>query len=133
MLAKYNSLRNLIGLEQPLFYEWSTTSTWTDPEGYEPFDIKTKETDTDHLIRVIVAGFEKDAISVEVIDSTMSIRGDKETDSNGWDSYNTFARTFTLPENILVDKIKAELKDGVLLITIPKEEKVTKKITIEVS
>jgi HSP20 family protein len=138
MLTKYNPLRNLIALDQPLFYDWfwnadKTTSYSNDPREHELFDIKTKETDTEHLIHIVVAGFGKDDISVEVVDSTMSIRGKKETDNNGWDSFNTFSRTFTLPENILVDKIKAALKDGILLITIPKKKRVTKKIAIEVS
>jgi HSP20 family protein len=34
-----------------------------------------------------------------------------------------FARTFTLPENVQTDAIKAQFKDGVLELTIPKSAK----------
>jgi len=42
-----------------------------------------------------------------------------------------FSRSFTIPENITVEKINAEFKDGVLEISIPKpEEKKPKHITV---
>ncbi len=37
--------------------------------------------------------------------------------------YGTFCRSFTLPETINVDKIKADLKDGILKVILPKKKK----------
>jgi HSP20 family protein len=39
-------------------------------------------------------------------------------------SYGSFSRTFTLPSTVNVDAVKAEFKDGVLRVTLPKREEV---------
>jgi HSP20 family protein len=41
--------------------------------------------------------------------------------------YGKFSRTFFLPEQVNSDKIEAKYDDGMLLITIPKTEKVLPK------
>ena len=44
-------------------------------------------------------------------------------------SYGVFERSFTIPKNVDAKKIEAELKDGILVLTIPKvEEAKTKAI-----
>ena len=37
-------------------------------------------------------------------------------------SYNSFSRSFTLPENSLPDKIEAKYENGVLRLELPKKE-----------
>ena len=39
--------------------------------------------------------------------------------------YNSFSRSFRLPKIIVADKIKADYKDGILRIALPKDEKAT--------
>jgi HSP20 family protein len=39
-------------------------------------------------------------------------------------SYGSFARTFTLPSTVNVEEVRAEFKDGVLHVTLPKREEV---------
>jgi HSP20 family protein len=47
-------------------------------------------------------------------------------------SYGSFARAFTLPDGILADKIQAELKGGVLTLSIPRRpETQPKKIEVQ--
>jgi HSP20 family protein len=41
--------------------------------------------------------------------------------------YNSFERSFQLPENVNAEKIKANYNDGILSIEIPKMEKEQKK------
>jgi HSP20 family protein len=49
-------------------------------------------------------------------------------------SYGTFARSFSLPNSISADKAKAEFKDGLLTITMPKrEEAKPKTVKIDVA
>jgi HSP20 family protein len=46
-------------------------------------------------------------------------------------TYGKFQRAFTLPADVDSDKIKAEFKDGVLVVEVPKPEKSKpKRITI---
>ncbi|MBK9707417.1 MAG: Hsp20/alpha crystallin family protein [Acidobacteria bacterium] len=39
-------------------------------------------------------------------------------------SYGTFTRVFALPSTVSVDEVKADLRDGVLKVTLPKREEV---------
>ncbi len=39
-------------------------------------------------------------------------------------NYGSFTRTFTLPSTVKMDEVKAEFKDGVLRVTLPKREEV---------
>jgi HSP20 family protein len=49
-------------------------------------------------------------------------------------AYGTFSRSFTLPNVVDTEKIKAEFKDGVLRVTLPKrEEAKPKQISISVT
>ena len=47
-------------------------------------------------------------------------------------AYHSFSRSFRLPKYILADKIKADYKDGILRISLPKDEKValTRQISV---
>ncbi len=43
-------------------------------------------------------------------------------------SYGTFVRTFTLPEDVSEEQLKAEFKDGMLFVHLPKTEKSKPKV-----
>lgn len=53
---------------------------------------------------------------------------EKETKNDNWHrverSYGTFTRTFALPSTVNVEEVKADFKDGVLRVTLPKREEV---------
>jgi HSP20 family protein len=49
-------------------------------------------------------------------------------------AYGTFSRSFTLPNVVDTEKIKAEFKEGVLRVTLPqKDEAKPKQISISVT
>jgi HSP20 family protein len=79
---------------------------------------------------------------VRVEDSTLYLKGErkfeKETKEENYHrverSYGSFARSFSLPNSINAEKVKAEYKDGLLTLTLPKrEEAKPKTIKIDVS
>jgi HSP20 family protein len=41
--------------------------------------------------------------------------------------YSSFKRTFTLPDSIESDKVKASYEDGILMVTLPKREEAKQK------
>lgn len=105
---------------------------------YPPVDIK--ETKDDFRVTMELPGVNKNDVSLELVDNTLTIRGERkfEKEDKGETyhrierSYGSFVRSFTLPSKVKEDGIEAVYKDGVLTVTIPKvEEAKPKKITIK--
>lgn len=80
---------------------------------------------------VEVPGMEKDQIKVFVSDhNILNIRGERKRESEQKDKnyhriereYGSFARSFTLPENVDPNKVSAEYKNGILKVAVAKKE-----------
>ncbi|EYU35310.1 hypothetical protein MIMGU_mgv1a015592mg [Erythranthe guttata] len=93
--------------------------------------IDWKETPEAHLFKVDVPGLKKDEVKVEVEDgSILQISGErskeKEEKNDKWHrierSSGKFIRRFRLPENAKLEEVKAAMENGVLTVTVPKEE-----------
>ena len=75
-------------------------------------------------------GVDKKDVKVNVVGDVLTISGEKKTEQRDENknyyrierSGGSFSRNFTLPAEIIMDKIGAEFKDGVLTITLPKTE-----------
>ncbi|XP_057969625.1 26.5 kDa heat shock protein, mitochondrial [Malania oleifera] len=105
---------------------------------------RLKEKDECYKLRYEVPGVAKEELKITVEDGVLRIKGEhKETseeegfdDDEGWSSslsYGFYDATLVLPEDAKVDGIKAEMKDGVLYITIPrtvKDKKDVKEVQI---
>jgi len=92
-------------------------------------------------IHVAVAGMNKEDFKLDLNDNLLTISGErkfaKEKKENNFHSietqYGTFSRSFSLPENVDASKISAAYNNGILEITVPKDEKKIVKTTIKVS
>jgi HSP20 family protein len=92
------------------------------------------------IARIELPGVEKKDVKISLSESNLTIQGeiekDKETKKEDYYCcervYGTYSRTIALPTEIDQDKIKANFKNGILEITMPKKpEKKPKEITIE--
>jgi len=80
-------------------------------------------------------GMRRDDVKVGVEDGVLTIKGERkfseETKRDNFyrieRSYGTFSRSFALPPTVETDKIKANMKDGVLELLIPKKEEAKPK------
>jgi len=95
------------------------------------------------IIEAELPGMSEDQVEVEISDGVMTISGEKTKDAafaesepgapasegmrgkeNGYyykESHSgTFSRSFTLPADVIAEKAEADMKNGVLSITIPK-------------
>ncbi|MEJ2023929.1 MAG: Hsp20/alpha crystallin family protein [Deltaproteobacteria bacterium] len=79
-------------------------------------------------------------LDITVEESTVLLKGERKVDPESEDvSYHRrergegkFSRTVTLPTRIMTDRVKAETKNGILRLTLPKAEEVKpKKIEIK--
>jgi HSP20 family protein len=93
------------------------------------------EEKNDVVVKAELPGIKKEDIDITLTDDTISISGEKRKETEvskkdyyRWEcSYGSFARSFALPTEVQSDKVKAEFKDGVLEIRIPKSEEAVKK------
>lgn len=93
-----------------------------------PVDIL--ETENELVFKADVPDIDMKDIDVQLENGTLTVRGErkfegKKTDG-GWHrlerSYGSFERVFTLPDTLNPEGVKAEYKNGVLTITLPKKE-----------
>ena len=91
-------------------------------------------------LHVVVPGMNKEDFKIDLNDNFLTVSGERkstrEKKENNFHSiesqYGTFSRSFSLPENVDAAKISAAYVNGVLEITIPKDEKKILKTTIKV-
>jgi HSP20 family protein len=93
------------------------------------------------VVKVEVPGMKKEDIEVSLHDGTLSISGERKSDQSFETAevyraerfFGRFQRTIALPAAVAADQIKAQYKDGVLTITLPKaEEAKPKQINVQV-
>jgi HSP20 family protein len=78
-------------------------------------------------------------VGIQLENGTLTLKGERkfEEHKNGKAyhrierGYGTFVRAFTLPETVDAEKVKADYKNGVLTITLPKKE-IAKPRTVHV-
>lgn len=99
------------------------------------------ETDKEYLIKAELPEVKKEDIRITYENGMLTLSGERryqKEDKNANELrvesfYGSFARSFALPDNISPEKIKAESKDGVLCVHIPKtESQQSKQITVQV-
>ena len=83
-----------------------------------------------YTVKTELPGMKKEDIEVSLHEGTLSISGERKSESKHEDAevyraerfFGRFQRTVTLPSTVAADKVKAAYKDGVLTITLPKTE-----------
>ncbi|GER56047.1 heat shock protein [Striga asiatica] len=92
--------------------------------GRTPWEIK--EVENEYKMRFDMPGMTKEDVKIYVEEKILVVKAEKKEDDeekNGeWTakSYGWYNPRIGLPENVEFEKIKAEVKDGVLYITVPK-------------
>jgi HSP20 family protein len=146
-LIRWDPFREMSALQERmnrLMSDYRTRAPWAEEEMAQgnwvpPVDIyETKES---IVLNVELPGVVKENITLEVKDSTLTLKGEKKLEKDVKEesyhrmerTYGSFMRAFTLPSTVQQEKVKARFKDGVLEVTIPKaEEAKPKQVKVEV-
>ncbi|KAI4993843.1 hypothetical protein ZWY2020_008156 [Hordeum vulgare] len=105
--------------------------TSSDTAAFAGARIDWKETPEAHVFKADVPGLKKEEVKVEVEDGNiLQISGERnkeqEEKTDTWHrverSSGKFLRRFRLPENAKAEQVKASMENGVLTVTVPKEE-----------
>lgn len=102
-------------------------------------EINIIELPDQYQIEAKVPGFTKKEIDISFKDNCLIIEGstsiERKTNSGKVITqeftYSSFKRNVNLPSKVDIDKAEAELKNGIMTITIPKLPEVLKKIDIK--
>lgn len=120
------------------FSPFNTSGRETGPSQWQPV-VDIIEEESQFRVKAELPGIEKKDIHVDVKDNVLTLRGERSEEKTDEGehyyrrerSFGSFTRSFSLPENVDSEAIKADYKDGVLSIAIPKPEKqVPKAITV---
>ena len=92
--------------------------------------VDIQETENELIFKADVPGLEMKDIEVRMENGALTIRGERkfegEKSEGGWHrverAYGTFERVFTVPETVDAEAVKAEYKNGILTVVLPKKE-----------
>ena len=104
--------------------------------------VNVTENKKEYKLEVAAPGFKKEDFNLEVKNGYLTISGESKSDEEKKDEqytrrefrYNSFSRSFALPDNVREQDIQARYNDGILWITLPKatdEPVVSKSISVQ--
>lgn len=137
-LVKYNpARRNLFPGFSNLFDDFFNDETFSNRLLGTVPSVNVRETDDSFFIELAAPGMPKDSFNVEADNNVLTISSENEVKNEEKDeagkytmrefNYQSFRRSFTLPDSANTDKIAANYKDGVLNISIAKKEEAKQK------
>ena len=120
--ARWDPLRDLLALQEQIGHLVGTDAPgWTPP-------VDLYETAVDFVLSAELPGLTRDQIDIHAEDNRITIRGERgatcqipcEHYHRVERGHGRFSRAFVLPEPIDVAHVGADLKDGILTVTMPK-------------
>ncbi len=136
-LVRWDPFRELNSLETQFNRIFGTnTRSWP---GREPSDTTTWspnvdifEAENELVLKAELPGIAPEAVELHLEKNVLTIKGERRFESeDNKDNYHrieraygSFSRSFSLPTTIEEGKIKADFKDGLLTVTLPKQEQV---------
>jgi HSP20 family protein len=135
-LTRWDPLRDLLALHEQLGHLVGADAPgWTPP-------VDLYETPSEFVLTAELPGLARDQIELHAEDNRIVIRGARaaagphkhiscEQYHRVERGHGSFSRAFALPEPINIDAINADLKDGVLTVTMPKAtDRGTRRIAV---
>jgi HSP20 family protein len=124
----FKSLPGLFGRLTP--FSGQPNSDWSP-------SVDISETGEEYLIRAALPAVKKEDVAVTVDDGMLTLSGERRQKEEQKDEkfykvenfYGSFSRSFALPESVNSSAIRAESKDGVLTIHVPKTKAEARKPT----
>ncbi|KAL0913183.1 hypothetical protein M5K25_016624 [Dendrobium thyrsiflorum] len=139
-LSPMKTMRQMLDTMDRVFEDAFTFPGTTAGEIRAPWDIK--EDDKEVKIRYDLPGLSKEEVKVSLEDDVLVIKsqhkeetGERKEGEDGWwrgSSTSAYNIRLVLPDECEKDKVKAELKNGVLLVTVPKSKVERKVIDVEI-
>jgi HSP20 family protein len=148
-IVRWEPFRNLVTLQERMnrLFEESVRGAgrgqeedWAMGAWAPAVDIYEKGSDV--VLKAELPGVDPKDVDIRIENNVLTLSGermlDTEVERENYHrverSYGSFTRAFTLPSTVDTTKVKADFKDGVLRITLPKrEEAKPKQIQIDIN
>ena len=139
-IVRWRPFRDLVSIQDEMnrlfddfFGRPLARTEWT--EGVWSPTVDVSEDKDNMIIKAEMPGMKKEDVKISIQDNVLTLKGEKKQEKEEKDknyhrverSYGSFCRSFQLPTSVKTDKIKANYRDGVLNITLPKTEEVKPK------
>jgi HSP20 family protein len=133
----FRAMEDAFGRMPALFDRWPRSF---DEDGASRVEwaptVNISETETEYMIRAELPAIPKEAVEVTFDDGMLTISGERKQNKEEKTEkfhrvesfYGKFSRSFSLPDNVDSAAIRAESKDGVLSVHVPKIRAEKKKV-----
>eukprot|EP00850_Spirogloea_muscicola_P008382 SM000044S16029 [mRNA] locus=s44:622559:624201:+ [translate_table: standard] len=111
----------------------TTTDEEDEDDRHVHVPVDVIETSKAHVFVADIAGSTKEDVSVSVAQRVLMLQGKRKKDPaieepgafyrRAERGFGRFSRRFRIPKNVDKDSVKAEIKDGLLRVTVPKKQK----------
>ncbi|MCL6566136.1 MAG: Hsp20/alpha crystallin family protein [Acidobacteriia bacterium] len=145
-ITRWDPFRNLLTLQEQMnrLFEDTFSRARADESSLAawvpPVDIY--ETESELVLKADLPGIQEKDLDIRVENNMLTIRGERKFDQTVKEdnylrverAYGTFSRSFSLPNTVNPDAIRAEYRNGVLEVRMPKrEESKPKQIRVTVA
>ncbi len=135
MLPTLRSRLNMPSLIDDFFGRDLMDNMFSERTGINVPAVNLVENNDEFRIEVAAPGLEKNDFKIDLDNDVLTISSEKEVKDEQKDekfmrcefNYSKFSRSFALPESANAEKIKANHKDGILQVRIPKKEEAKQK------
>lgn len=111
-------------------FEDAITRMLSEPRGGRPWSppVDIYETENELVLKADLPDVKLEDIEVRVENQTLTLKGERKFEEKDGSyhrierNYGTFVRSFTVPATVDAEKVKAEFKNGVLSVMLPKKE-----------
>jgi len=143
-LVKLNNLNTrsidpwINGIFDSIFHDSSSLSSFNTRSTSSRPSVNISENEKEFDIEMAVPGFKKEDFKINLEKSVLTIslaKSEKKEEEDKRYSkrefyFETFSRSFTLPENVDEEKVSAEYIDGILKVSISKKEVEIEKVRV---
>lgn len=132
----FASLDDMFSRMPSVFGRWPRVSGDGDTAEWSP-TVDISETDTEYLLKAQLPAVKREDVHVTYDDGMLTISGERKQEKEQKGEkfhriesfHGAFSRSFTLPEKIEAGSIRADAKDGVITVHVPKSKVEARKPT----
>jgi HSP20 family protein len=105
-------------------------------EAFSQPSVDLIQTDDEIIVKATLPGLDPDDLDIQITGDTLTLRGESKAEEEVKEAkyhlrerrYQSFSRSLRLPTTVVAEKAEAEMKNGVLTLTLPKAEEVKPKV-----